>query len=522
MRPVSSLLFSVPPLFSSLAQTLSGEIDCANHGLLSHSTDGSPLTIRPQAIVYPKTASDIKQVISFCREYGMPLTVCGNRTARTGGALGEGIVIDMTRHFNHIRQMNMMEHTITVDAGVSVKMLRTKLRGWQMEVPVLTSADDGATIGALIATKSATASSFHHGTMREWVEALTVVVDSGEEHRIADGITPSGRLLGIYQSIFPILTTNGPTLRAAKPETADDATGYCLWNTSIGPRQLLDQLVGSEGTLGIITTVTLRLVPHKPFARTTCIPIADPTVLLSCIEIAKHHHGEHMFLYDQTFANLAERYHAGLLPVFEGAAFVLLVTHYDTDKERLHATTRTFARALPGNPDTLIQTDDEKLIDRITESSFLYSLFDAYTGGTHIPITVGDGMIVPLQEYTQTLLELDAYLGSTGKLYTLTSCAGSGHISAVTLFDAKSPEYARELETYTQELCTIIAKHKGGLSAVSGDGVIRSALLSYSYNEATLEVFRKIKDAWDPRGILNPLKKVGATTDYVRKHLAKI
>ena len=199
----------------------------------------------------------------------MPVTTRGKGNSRNGGPLGEGIILDMTRYFSQIRTVNMLENTVTVDAGVTIGMLREKLHGWHYDIPSATSVDAGTTVGALLATKCSSSSSFHHGTIREWVESLTIVVDNGEEHILADGITPSGRLLGIYQAVFPLLTKETGVLRASKPKSHDDGTGYNLWNSSIGPRQLIDQITGSEGTLAIITSVTFRISPHKKHSLTT-------------------------------------------------------------------------------------------------------------------------------------------------------------------------------------------------------------------------------------------------------------
>lgn len=437
---------NIPPLFSELAKTISGEIECSLNKLEKYSRTTSPYTIRPQAIIYPKNSTDIKHILSFAREYTMPITVRGNGTSATGGSLGDGIIIDMTRYFTHIRQINMLEQTITVDIGVSVSLLREKLRGWNVEIPLLTAQENDMSLGSLLATKSVTPTSFHHGTIRDWVEALTVVVDEGEEHRIADGITPSGRLLGIYQAIFPILNEDSPILRAAKRELSDDATGYCLWNTSIGPRQLIDQLIGSEGTLGIITSVTLRLTPYKQRTITACIPLSDKKLLSSYIEIAKHHKAHHIFLYDSTFMELIDRYHPMTSPSFPDASYALIVSFFGNDEEELRMLMRTYIRATSLDEKSIVYYYDKKYIDRITDSSFLFSLIDSYTQGSHIPITVGDGIIVPLHCYKEILEKLEEYLYSTGKLYVITGNAGSGHISVVTLFDQKSPNYDKELE----------------------------------------------------------------------------
>jgi FAD/FMN-containing dehydrogenase len=521
MIKVSNPFSSIPPLFSELAKSLAGEMECSQNKLQEYSTDNSPYTVRPQSIIYPKNGTDIKHTLSFAREYTMPVTVRGSGKGTVGGALGEGITLDLTRYFTHIRQINMLDHTITVDAGVSIKELREKLHGWRMDIPVLTAQDNDATLGALVSTKSVNPSSFHYGTIREWVEAMTVIVDTGEEHRIADGITPSGRLLGIYQSIFPILTQSGPILRASKPEMSDDATGYCLWNTSIGPRQLLDQLIGSEGTLGIVTTITLRIVPFKPHTTTVCIPIVDKKIIPTCIEISKQNKAEHIFLYDSTFMELTDRYHLNSTPSFPEANYTMSVSFFGNTKEEIANILQKYTRSLPIPHQELYIYEDKNFIERVTNPSFLQSLLNSYTQGSHTPISVCDGIIVPHSSYTKTLEEIENYLYSTGKLYTITGNAASGHISVITLFDPNSPNYEQEIDTYTQTMFTYIKKHKGGISAQGGEGLARTPYIPFIYNEQTLSVFTKIKNAWDPLLILNSGKKIGTTLTYQRNHLTR-
>lgn len=521
MIKVSNPFSSIPPLFSDLAKILAGDIEFSKSKIDSYSLDGGAYEIKPQTIIYPKNSTDIKHVISFAREYTMPITVRGQGTGTQGGALGEGIIIDTTRYFTHIRQINMLDHTITVDSGVTVRELRERLFGWKMDIPILTSQDDDATLGGLLATKSCNPSSFHYGTLRDWVEAITVVVDSGEEHRIADGITPSGRLLGIYQAIFPLLNESGPILRAAKPELSDDATGYCVWNTSIGPRQLLDQLIGSEGTLGIITSVTLRLTPYKPFTETVCIPLEDKTLLESSIAIAKHHKADHVFFYNATIIELIERYKKEVAPSFPEAEYVLAVSFFGQNKEELNSRVRSFSKALPFTENKLFVYKDATFISRITAPSFLSALLSEYTKGSHKEILTGDGLIIPSGNLSKALQSFENFLYSTGKLYAISGNVASGHISLVTLFDPNSPTFEHDVDTYTQSLFTIVKKYKGGVSARSGEGIAKTPYLSIFYNEATLSVFTEIKKAWDPLFILNPGKKLGTSLSYLKNHLSR-
>lgn len=495
-------------------------MDCSHAGLLQHAKDGSPFSIQPQAVLYPKTTSDIKHAIAFAREYHIPLTVCGGLTAGSGGGLGEGIVLDMTRYFTHVRQVNMLEHTITVDAGVTIDDLRDKLASWDMEIPLLEREYGNATVGGFVATKTATASTFYAGTIREWIEGLTVVVDTGEEHHLRDGITPSGRLLGIYQSVFPIITEESPTLRAARREQSDDATGYCIWNTSIGPRQLIDQIVGSEGTLGVITSVTFRVTERKSHSQTIITPVPSITLLETYASIAKHHSAERLFMFDASYRKLLDTFHTGMidasLPV---APFYLLATCKHNDLHTLETNMRTFQKALPGQ--ALIINVEEPVASKLISHDFLHSLFASYTKGTHMIATVGEGIIVSPHVYTETLSAVDETLGTLGHLYTLTSYIGSGHIAVTTSFDAQSLSYETNLADYRDKLIEAIKRFKPGISAVSGDGLERTTLLPYVFNDATRTIFKHIKEAWDPLSIFNPSKKLSVTKEYLREHTTR-
>lgn len=504
---------SVPSLFTSLSKIIAGDLDCSHLAIKDHSVDGSPYSVRPQAILYPKTVSDIKHAISFAREYQIPLTPCGGMTARSGGALSEGIIIDMSRYFSHIKNMNMMEHTVTVDAGVSVNDLREKLTSWNMEIPVLQGEHPDATIGGLVATKSATGSTFYAGTIREWIEGITVVVDSGEEHHLKDGISPSGRLLGIYQSLFPMLSEASPTLRAARREESDDATGYSLWNMSIGPRQLLDELVGSEGTLAIITSITFRVVQKKRHQASFLIPIHDPSLVQTYIDICKHHQTEYIFLFDETYRKLTDTFHAGLIDGSVPITFLtLIVTLTGEDVENMVKKSKMLSKAIPS---TTLYPLELKTKELLTSYTFLDSLFQSYFKRSHMVATAGEGIIVPLHSYAKCLESIDDTLSLTGRKYCITGYAGSGHISVICGFDSQSLAYEHDLQEYRESLFSIVRAFKGGISAVNGDGLERTASLSFVYNEATLQVFKKIKECWDPESIFNPSKKIHITKDYL-------
>lgn len=521
MITASNFLSRIPPLFSDLSKIMLGDIDCTHTTLTRYSTDGSPYAVLPQAVMYPKNATDIKHILSFAREYMMPVTVRGKGTARSGGSLGEGIIIDMCRYFSQIRSVNMVENIVTVDAGVTIGELLGKLHAWNVDLPFITVGESESTVGGLVATKSIHTGSYRHGSTREWIESLTVVIDNGEEHILSDGITPSGRLLGIYQDIFPLFTKETGVIRAAKPSSHDDAMGYNIWNPTIGPRQLIDVLSGSEGTLGIITSITFRTSPYKKYSITSCIPITDTNCLPVYIEIAKRHGSEAMFLYDHTVLELAEKYYPTLVPFFIDTPYVLLVTHTHSDVEKLHQAIRMYTRALPIDEHTIKTLVGTDVTKRILEGNFCSSLGDRYTNGTLTPITIADGLIVEVSLLPSFLKDLEEYLDSLGRLYMITGAVGSGHISVTILFDPKTESYEDDILHYGEAVFSLVQDYKGGISSAGGDGLARTPYLSYMYNDAMLSVFRRLQQAFDPLAICNPGKKVTITTTYLKEHIRR-
>ncbi len=518
MKMVFETSGRIPPLFLDLSKVIAGEINCSPETLEQYGTDGSPYHILPQAIVYPKNVTDIKHVLSFAREYSIPVTVRGCGNGKQGGALGEGVVLDMSRYFSAVRQISMVDNIVTVDAGVKVSDLADKLEGWGFELPPLLTSERSTTIGALFSTRSVSPSTFFHGSIREWVESLTVVVDNGEEHKIADGVTPSGRLLGIYQSIFPLLSEHSAQIRASKPLCAEDATGYSIWNTSIGPRQLIDQLSGSEGTLGIVTTITFRIIPKRPHAEATFIPVTDAN-LRAAIDIAKEHKAESLFLYDENFQNLCDRYHTSLLPTFLESPYILVAIHKDYDKMRLRSSVSSFIHDLPVEEHFIknYPTDDKAL--RIMSLDFLHELVATYSKHSLVPSTGTEGTIVKISDIPSYLEELVAATGSEGKTTILTGAIGSGHVAVTTLLDPRSRLYQNDLLKHQEHIFAIVRKYKGGISSSSGDGLTRALYLPYCYGESTQDIFTKIKQAWDPSLTLNPGKKIGVASSYLNKHL---
>lgn len=513
---------TIPSLYAELARSLSGEIDTSHRSLKEHSQDGSPCTIAPHVIVYPKTIDDVKKVIARADEYRIPLSVRGGGKSSTGGALIEGIAVNMTKYFNHIRHVDMLGNTISVDAGVPCKKLREHIGGWGMEIPFLTEQDDDYTIGGVVATKNVSPSSFEHGSIASSVIGLSVVLANGEAHILEDGITPSGNLLGIYQSLFPLLSKEAPHVRGAKPLCPEDNSGYNIWGTQVGVRQLINNLIGSQGTLAIITGIKLRIVPKRPHQIATLLRVPSYEDLPKWIAITKEHGVDELFMYDTMLENTYKEHYEKTEEVVATSIphiLTLVATLSGTDMKMLREKEKRLVSAL-GLPDgafTSILRNHP--VFSLIKSEHRMALLASYGGGELVPCATGNGIIVPVEHLHEALNDIETYHTEHHLLFSVSGNAGSGHIAVTTLVSPHDARYTDIVVNALEQCYTIAKRYKGSGSASSGDGLLGTPYLPLFFPPKALEIFSKVKTIWDPHNILNPSKKIAIETSYIKNRI---
>ena len=512
----------VPPLYTELARSLGGEIDASYLSLEKHSRDYSSCKISPHIITYPKTIDDIKKIIACADEFKIPISVKGYGKNASGATLVEGIVIDMTKYFNHIKHLDMLGNVINVDPGVSCKKIREHLSGWGLEIPFLTEQNDEDTIGGVVSTKNVSPSSFEHGGIGSWVTGLSIVLSNGEQHIIEDGITPSGKLLSIYQSLFPLLAKETHIIRGGKPACPEDNSGYNIWGQSIGPRQLINQIIGSQGTLAIITGIKLRIVPKLPFSKTTLIRINDYWNLPDCISTCKTNGVDNLFSYDLLLENLAKAYghHDKEIVVSNVPHILTLVAIQKGNNEKdLNEKQKRLIKSLNLPEENINCVNEDNQLCTFIQYDHIKKLLESYSGQTVTPCVTGGGIIVPIDDLPETLFDIEKYHSRNHLIFNITGNIGSGHISVITFIPNDINTFANKVMEVTEACFSIAKKYRGGGSALSGDGIVGTNFLPLFYSPRILEIFSKIKNIWDPNNILNPGKKGFIDMNYTRQRI---
>ena len=505
-----SRLAILPPLFAELQKVILGDVLCTQEDLTTWSTDMSEVSIKPRAVVFPKSVRDIKHVLAFAKEHSMPISVSGNNQGTGGGALSAGIVICMHRYLNSVSSVDIHNHTITAEAGALIEHLRERLHGWGMDIPVFTNKEHTCTIGGAVSTNISTAATSTHGDIGSWVKSITVLLDNGEEHHIADGITPSGRLLEIYMSLFPLLQHHTKAIQKFQEENIRTTSGFNVWNQAIGPRQLMNIFIGSEGTLGILTSITLRTTPRKPVS-VSCAAYVDADTVETVTQLYKQHHIDELFLVDTSLVSYADPTTVtSLTPIMEQKGvhrYMLVGTHTGTNEHTIKLLQKELVHSLAGHATSSHICTDVEFYSLSRISSHARDILALYGQNYLTPIMTFESCTLPEEYISRYIQSVATYFETEGIIGSIQGYPGSGHISVIFLHDKQGDTTGVKLHTIQTYIHSQIVEHKGSITGGNGDGVTRTDYAKLHFSQPLQTLFGELRRICDPHALLTPVKK---------------
>ena len=430
---------------------------CDHHGRAETFYPAMP----PDAVVYPLSTEEVAAAVRFCNEQGIAVTPYGTGTSLEGNFLAArgGLCIDLSR-MDQVLRVSTEDLDCTVQAGVTRKQLNTELRDTGLFFPVDPGAD--ASLGGMASTRASGTNAVRYGTMRQNVLALTIVLPDGQ-----------------------IIRTGG---RARKSAAGYDLTGL---------------FVGSEGTLGIITEVTLRLYGQpEAISAAVCefetlrgavnaviqtiqigLPVAriellDPLQIRAINAYSRMDHREcpTLFLeFHGTPAGVAE----------QAESFAEIAA--DNGGGQFHWATKTEER-------TALWEARHKVH---------YANLALRPGCKAIATDV----CVPISRLCDCIEETRRAIDESGLTAPIVGHVGDGNFHVVLVFDPESAEETRKAKALSEQVVAIALSMEGSCTGEHGIGIGKKAHLVTEHGPA-VEVMRQIKRALDPTGIMNPAKVI--------------
>ncbi|MEU3481184.1 FAD-binding and (Fe-S)-binding domain-containing protein [Streptomyces sp. NPDC033754] len=475
-------------LAAELRAAVAGDVDFSVTARALTTMDASNYRRVPVGTVAPRDAADVAAVLEVCRAHGTtPVVARGGGTSIGGQATGTGVVLDLTRHMAGLVSLDPEERTAVVRPGLVLDRLREAARPYGLTFGPDPSTHSRCTLGGMIGNNACGAHSVAWGTTADNVRSLDVVTYGGEKLTLGrDGRGAPAGLLDLVGRNLALLRTGYP---AGLPRRI---SGYAL--DALLPEKGVDvvrSFCGSEGTLGVVTEATVRLVP---------LP-ADPVLVV-------------LGYPDESAAAEAA---AGLLPygplTVEGMAADLVRggagpgglprggawLFVETDGPSAAAGLVRAADAL----DSVVVRDPagQRALWRIRE--------DAAGTATRLP---GGGEAWPgwedcavpparLGAYLREFRSLLADFGLRGIPY---GHFGDGCVHVRIDFDLWTEKGVRDFRRFSEAVADLVVAHGGSLSGEHGDGQARAELLPRMYGEELVGLFGAVKDVWDPDGGLNP------------------
>ncbi len=535
-----------------------GGISTDKKVLEKYSTDESIFSICPQIVIQPKNAADVEiatQVIAreTKRFSSLSLTTRAAGTGLSGGSLTDSIVIDVCTHLNSIGEVVVKSDkiTFTCEPGAMWRDVEKKLKRYDAYLPPYTSSKDICTIGGSVANNAAGPDSLRYGHCADWVESLSVVLYDGNTYTIKPLTYKEFKALvkhkhayaNIAREIFALLEKNESEINKAKPKTPKNTAGYSLWHVlsdgvvafkrGKGTFDLTRLISGSQGTIGIITKLTMRALPIQHNTTLLVVPIFDLQDAAAVVVKSLKYNPINVELFDALTFDLALKNPTFFKQRLSGTTYYqTMLSMYATYHIRYGRQTPEFTFLITLDEETLAEHEvtsiikdistaktrarvvnnkhEKEMLWQVRRASFTLSKFQ---DPRRRPAAFLEDMTVPPENLSKFFLEVKRLFKEFNVVAAVHGHGGNGHFHFYPLLDFTQKITPILVEKMAEKFYNTAIKYKGNICGEHNDGIIRTPHLSKLFSKHILELFKQTEHICDPDDIFNPGKKVNPRFD---------
>lgn len=496
--------------------------------LLAYSTDASVYQEKPLAVAIPADIDDIKKLIDFAHNNRITLIPRTAGTSLAGQVVGHGIIMDVSRHFNAIIELNVEEHWVRVQPGVIRDDLNSYLKPFGLMFGPETSTASRAMIGGMIGNNSSGLHSIVWGDTRHNLISANVLLDDSSEvtFESIDEASYFKKLLlpdregDIYRQLNELLSNpqHLDAIEASYPKRSITRrnTGYALdiLSDRSVPFNMCNLLAGSEGTLAIVTEAKLKLMPLPPKELgLLCVHFADMVECMHGNVVALDHEPEaselvDKYIMDFTVGHPTYKYNRFFI---EGDPQALLIVEF-----RGHTAAETEAKAMALKKDLI----DRGLgyaypyITGIEQTNLVWDVRKAGLGlirnlpGDSQPVNLIEDCAVSPKDLPAYVSDIQKLLIEEGVHASYYAHAGAGELHIEPFVNLKTAEGKRTFRSILEKTSDLVLKYNGSLSGEHGDGRLRGEFIGKVLGEKVYKLLEEVKSIFDPEGVFNANKIV--------------
>ncbi|PCH77272.1 MAG: FAD-binding oxidoreductase [Flavobacteriaceae bacterium] len=518
-----------------LKQQFSGDIFTDSLHTIIYATDASAYRMLPKAVAIPKTTADLKLLIQFAKETKTTLIPRAAGTSLAGQCVGEGIIVDISKHFTNILNFDKKNKTVTVQAGLIRDELNLFLKPHGLFFGPNTSTSNRCMIGGMVGNNSSGTTSIQFGVTRDKIIALKTILSDGSEVTFKDvskdefNEISKGKSFesSIYKNIVDLLSPEDvqQEIRSEFPHKNIHRrnNGYAidilieteLFGNSSEKFNLGKLLCGSEGTLAFTTEITLSLDPLPPSENILIAAhFTSINKSLEAVVVAMKHNLYMCEMMDKTILDCTKNNREQAKNRFflqqDPEAILMLEICCNTQEEAEQKadllikdlTALNYGYAFPK-----LYGDDIKKVIELRKA-----------GLGLLGNIIGDKKAVPCIEDTAVALEdLPAYIVEFSKMMddfgqkaVYYAHAGAGELHLRPILNLKKKEDVVLFREITHKTALLVKKYKGSFSGEHGDGIVRAEFIPLMIGDKNYEILCKIKSIFDPHNVYNKGKIVAA------------
>jgi FAD/FMN-containing dehydrogenase/Fe-S oxidoreductase len=523
LQPASPAL-DVPALQAALAANVGGEVRFDRLSRALYSSDASVYQIVPLGVVFPKTTEDIAATVALCARFGVPLTARGGGTSQAGQCIGPGVVLDCSRHFNRVLEINAAERWVRLEPGCVLDELNRTLQPFGLHLPLDISTSDRATLGGMIANNSSGTHSLVYGKTIDHVLEMRAILANGDildlhalnSDQLEAKCRQQNRAGECYRLIRQLAAEHAAEIERRYPRILRRVGGYNLDRFSAARAfNLAHLLVGSEGTLAVTLEAKLHLEPLPRAKALLVIQFADLLDALAATPDILAHRPAAVEVIDKSILD-ATRLNAEAARLRHFLAgdpgAILLVEFYGADAEELSSRldaleTDIRNRQVGYHRHRAVDAAAQTRIWKLRRLALGLSMAEK---GDAKAISFVEDTAVAVEHLRDYIAEFLALLRRHDTKAGVYAHASVGCLHVRPVLNLKTEAGVRAFESIAAEVADLVLKYGGALSGEHGDGLVRSPFQEKMYGSALYQAFREIKHTFDPANILNPGKIVDA------------
>ncbi|HEY4649052.1 MAG TPA: FAD-binding oxidoreductase [Gemmatimonadales bacterium] len=472
----------------------------------SYSEGAGIYRIVPRAVALPADVEDLRNLVCWAAEHRIGLIPRGAGSAMGGGNVGDGVILDLTSMERAPPIIDPAKRLGLAGAGTTLTELNAEAARHRLRLPPDPSSGRWATLGGMVATNAAGARSVRYGSVRPWIQALTLLTAEGEMVSLrrseATPDQPSTAAIARFTRVArPAILAAASQVRGRFPRTRKNSSGYAL-DAYLESGQLIDLVIGAEGTLGIVTQVEWRLssIPaHQAGLRIALRSLDQLSVMVGALRSLQPSALE---LLDRSFLDLIEA--DAPEEVIPSEAEAVLLAEFEQDapgtledilgQATALATPLAHSVAAAGN-----REESERLWSIRHAASPILARLPEERRSLQV---IEDGC-VPVDRVSEYIRGVRRAASARNIPVVIFGHAGDGHIHVNLLPDVTGASWQAPIASLLEEVTGMIVQLGGTPSGEHGDGRLRAAALDRVYGPELMHLFRLVKDSFDPLGIFN-------------------